>query len=327
MALTCSFCGSPLKSGEIENNIAICPSCKGHNVIMGFSNGIEQDNTVYFYPIDRTIKLFEEQCVQTLSEEAFIPKDIFREINFNKLQCIYIPVWKFSGKYSFNYKYKNGTLPYREHYEYYSTAYKGNKLSQGILQNLTAFECQISVPPEQTTLDEISTKGHPVLLLNHQVSVQQKEFIARMKNIIVAVNEKNNKKLELDSLEITINAINKPMNDVIYIPFFITEFNYQGNIYYFMSDAFSGEIVFKEFPEDKKLKETIKNATPHNTMGCLILVFFIILWLSGKLEFIEFFLLFTITSFISSVINYKKKKKAQKLLEESKNMRKSMRPN
>lgn len=332
--LKCSNCGAPLEVEEIDKKIVICPFCNCKNAINEYINKdvCDSENEIFYYPVNRLKSEFEAQCTQLLKNDDMLPNDIFKEINFQKIQCIYIPVWVFEGKYEFRYNYKNdkGDSVFvnadRQFCQLFC-AYKGDELSQKIVEEMFALECRFEVLPEVISTNKIEREGHVVIHPNLKISISQQAFIVKLKGEAFYQAKKEHQSFSLIAWNMYLNDIKEPENAMIYVPYYIAEFNYKNDSYYIMADAFSGETMKWRLPEDEERKKLLKKDfdSSFNIIGIIIMLVPIALWILGIIGFWKALLYFLICSVVGSLVMTigitKSEKKKKEIIENAKKER------
>lgn len=331
--LKCSCCGAPLDIETAQNKVILCPFCNTKNFVkeLELPKNNEDERKVYYYPADRNLKQFEEQCSQLLADEPLVPNDIFKEIDFSKIQQIYIPTWEFNGTYNSFYEYKEGgetkTGSHRNGFLKYSSAYKGECLSDEITELLAAFPFEDSITPEMISINELEANGYSYIQPNLRISSRQKDFSERLKNMVVMEQTRPSTVTKVLSWQIKIEPKENPEHDIIYIPFFIAEFIYKGQKYFIISDAYRGEKIFRKLPEDAERKELLKKSFDgkYTGIGCSCMIIPVALWLLGFIGFWKaclWFIPFAIAGSIFMTIGASKdEKKKKEILEQARRER------
>lgn len=341
ISLKCSCCGAPLDPETAENKVIVCPFCQTKNWIKELEIDKKDEDAIdiWYYPFDRTLQQFEQQCSQLLADDPLVPNDIFNEINFDKIRRVYISAWDFSGKYTYWFKYKEfGEEKYdmvSNSFLYYSSAYKGNLLSAEIIDRLAAFSFESEIEPEVIDLDELESDGYEIIHNNLRISSRQKDFKERLGAMVVEGRRPVNKKwtdIEITKCDLSIDGKEDPDDEIIYVPFHVAEFSYKGQEYFIMIDGFKGDTVLTKLPEDEERKTLLKKSFDgkYTTIGCIFFLLPVALWLLGFVGFWKAVLLYFVFGAIGGIImaigSSKDDNKKKEIIDQARQERNRMKP-
>lgn len=336
--LVCSNCGADLKELPIKGGRIQCPYCSTINEFEGIDNKAEQnisdktDKKIFYEPISLSVEDVDKICTDALAEDELAPDDIYQEISLKDYRLLYLPFSVLGGNYTYSCNYDKG----------------GSKTSQNGMGSiykrfLTYTGSDVPMPLKEKINKTSPTMASPTFLSADEGSINQLREIENCS--VCEANSQLSMFFNLlgnDAREQTASKISGATNvaftsfstdfqsiKTIYVPYYVVELNYKGQLYYIAVCASSSGGFYSVLPIDEEREKQFKELADSVTTlaGVFLSIPFILglIWMFGPLKFGNFLLLSIISWIIAGILimiqDKKNKEIKAKIVEESRRKR------
>jgi len=340
--LKCTNCNAAISVAKARGKYVKCESCGVLNelpleLVQGDGNApakkeAEKPVMVRFEPVAKTLDEVDQICSNELVNDELAPDNIFDKIIVKDGQrLVYLPFCVTGGSYQLTSSFEEGGNKFTQHAS--GNIYKKVLLYRGsgvptVLRDRINSKSPVSEQPldfaaDEDTLEHIeSTSGAEICSPDSKPQQHYSQLIEDAKEQFKA-KHKNGSKFSFSEFSYQFSS-----DQIVYVPFYIFDMEYQGLPYYIAACASTSTEVYSVLPVDEQRAQTfkkLKEPSAVSFLGCLPPIVVLMLWLFGPLTFWSMLLWMFVASLIMFVVfgidQMKKEKKKTQIIEESRRIR------
>lgn len=342
LELKCKDCDTNFSVETPRGKFAKCPYCGFLNelplelILERIESSVKKETEipvfVSFEPVAKTLDEIEQMCNNELINDELAPDNIFEEIIVKEEHhLVYLPFCVTGGSYQLTCGYEEGGEKFTQHAS--GSIYKKVLLYRGseiptVLRDKINSKSPVGEKPldfaaDEDTLEHIREKSGAEICTSDSKPPQLYSLLIEDAKQQFMAKHKNGSKFSFSEFSYQFDS-----DRIVYVPFYIFDMEYQGLPYYIAASASTSSEVYSVLPIDEqrvKMFNKLKEPSAVSFIGCLPPIIVFLLWLFGPLSFWSMLLWLFVSSLIMFFIFgydlFRKEKKKEKIIEESRKIR------